>query len=114
MRHMFWCLESGNNLREKISVRFKGRPIPKERAQRGGIHRVGIRNGRATPIRCVETGKTYDYIGQAAKEIGVHPSSLSEAISEKYKCKGYHWEKINVLICGAIIYGGCYLINLFS
>lgn len=110
-KHLFNQLDIGIQLRKKISGRFKGKPIPKERAQRGGLNRMGVKNGRATAIRCVDTGKEYDCITQAAKELGVNSSSLSEAISEKHKCKGYRWEKINVLICGAVVYGGCYLLG---
>lgn len=94
MKHMFYQLESGLKLREKTSKRLLGKPISKERSSRGGINRRGVRNGRATPIRCIETGVIYDYIKQAAEYIGVKPNTLYEALCENKKCKGYHWEKI--------------------
>lgn len=94
LKHLFSNLESGKTLREKMSKRFLGKKIPKEISQKGGNNRRGVKNGRATKVRCVETNKTYDCIVQAAKEMGVHSSSLSEAIYEKHKCKGYHWEKV--------------------
>lgn len=95
LKHMFWCLDSGKNLREKMSKRFKGKKIPKERAARGASKRRGENNGRAQKIICVETGKVYGCIKFAAEELGVNPSTISGAISENYKVKGYTWRKIN-------------------
>lgn len=58
------------------------------------INRMGTKNGRAQKIMCIETGKVYGCIKFAAEELGVNQSTISGAISENYKVKGYTWRKI--------------------
>ena len=93
LKHLFNKLEKGKELKQRLSKRFKGVSIPKERAKRGALNRMGSKNGRAVKIICIETGKMYDYILQASNEIGVSHSTLSEAVKRGYRCCGYHWRK---------------------
>ncbi len=42
---------------------------------------------------CVETGRVYESIAQAAMTMGITASSLNNALSGRYKTSaGYHWE----------------------
>ena len=44
------------------------------------------------PVLCVETGKKYESLTKAAKDVGRCISALSQAISGKsHVCAGYHW-----------------------
>ncbi len=48
---------------------------------------------RAKKVLCVETGKVYESIIEAARHIGACPSSITLACSGKQKtAKGYHWQ----------------------
>ena len=94
LKHMFWCLDSGKALRQKMSKRFKGKKIPKERVARGASKRRGENNGRAQKIICVETGKVYKCIKYAAEELKMLASGISSAIAKREKYKGFTFRKI--------------------
>lgn len=50
------------------------------------------------PVVCVETGRVFPSISDAAKFIGADKKNLSAVLSPKsYKktCRGFHWEKYN-------------------
>lgn len=94
LKHMFWCLDSGKELRRKMSKKFKGKKIPRERVIRGASKRIGENNGRAQKIICVETGKVYNCIKYAAEEIKGLPGGISLAIAKGKKYKGFTFRKI--------------------
>lgn len=98
LKHLFNVLDSGKELKQKVSERFKDKKVPVERAKRGGKKRTGIKNGRAKAIMCIETGKIYGCGKYAADDIKVLPSSLYEAIKENKKIKGLHFKFIGVVI----------------
>ena len=52
------------------------------------------KNGRSKkPVVCVETGRVYDSIAQAATAVGITASSVSLAVNGLYQtAAGYHWE----------------------
>lgn len=55
----------------------------------------GTRNGRATPIICLETGEVFDYIELAMEKYGV-PNSGSFSVvfrDETRTASGLHWKK---------------------
>lgn len=56
----------------------------------------GENNSRATKIKCVETGKTYDYIKLASEEMGFKSqSSITVALNNPNRTAGgFHWEKV--------------------
>lgn len=93
LKHMYWCLDSGKELRKKMSKNFKGKKIPKEIVERGASKRRGENNGRAQKIICVETGKVYNCIKYAAEELKGLPGEISTAISKKKKYKGFTFRK---------------------
>lgn len=46
------------------------------------------------PVRCVETGQTFETATDAVKAIGgVYVTTLRRAIESGSKCGGYHWER---------------------
>ena len=50
------------------------------------------------PVVCVETGRVFPSISDAAKFVGADKKNLSAVLSPKsYKktCRGFHWEKYN-------------------
>lgn len=49
--------------------------------------------GKKKRVRCVETGKVYESIGDAAKDIGRDRTSLGRALKDARKTSGgFHWE----------------------
>lgn len=57
----------------------------------------GIKNGRATPIICLETGEVFDYIELAMKKYNL-PNSGSFSVvfrDETRTASGLHWKKYN-------------------
>lgn len=94
VKHLFKFLESGKQLKKKISERFKGRKIPKEISRRAAEKRLGTKNGRAQKIICLETGKTYNCIKFAAEELGVKPSTISGSLSGEYKVKELNFRRV--------------------
>ena len=52
------------------------------------------RNGRSKkPVVCVETGRVFESIAQAAMAMGITASCINNALSGKYETSaGYHWE----------------------
>lgn len=60
-------------------------------------HRIKIHNNRR--VRCIETGKEFDSIADAARHIGVCRQFLCKVlnpkIKDKHTAKGFHWEYID-------------------
>ena len=55
-----------------------------------------ISSVHSKPIRCIETGKTYKSIREAATEFGVDSSTIGKCLVGKSKTScGYHWEYIS-------------------
>ena len=52
--------------------------------------RPGLNRG----VRCVETGRIFPSVKEAAKFIGRHPSGISSTVGTRLACGGYHWERI--------------------
>lgn len=54
-----------------------------------------IRKECAKQVRCVETGKVYDAIVDAARELGIGDSHIAQCCKgTRQTCGGYHWEYI--------------------
>lgn len=70
--------------------------------QRYGLHterRVAtyMKNHTKTKksVKCIETGKIYISISEAARDVGVHVSTISDVCNKRPSCfsaAGYHWE----------------------
>lgn len=58
-------------------------------------YKLRLRKPLNKPIRCVETGKEYISITEAAKLLGGNGNVLSTAILRGNRFKGYHFEHIN-------------------
>lgn len=46
-------------------------------------------------VKCIETGKIYISISEAARDVGIHVSTISDVCNHKPSCftaAGYHWE----------------------
>jgi rubrerythrin len=52
-------------------------------------------NQRKKMVRCVENGKVYCSVKDAAEDIGRHDSTISKVIGTKYRAGGYHWEYVD-------------------
>lgn len=49
---------------------------------------------RSTKVKCLETGKVYETMSDAARELNVHPSYISKAIRGKIKNPIRHFELV--------------------
>ena len=55
---------------------------------------VKTTRGKTVAVRCVETGKVYRSIIEAARDVGIERSRISNVIHGRYKTAGgYHWER---------------------
>lgn len=76
-----WCTQSENE-RHKYEVLG---------------YRCPVRTYGLKKVKCIETGKVYKSIAEAAKEHGVAASNIT-AVCQKYPCchtsGGYHWEYV--------------------
>ena len=66
-----------------------------EKKIEGGLHK-GVKNGRATKIRCVETGEVFDYIRLACEKYGIkNQASITFALNNPNRTAyGFHWERV--------------------
>ena len=88
-------------MRKKISKAIKARDRTGERNPNYGNHKL---RGRRTnwrggsppkPIRCVETGITYESVRGAAASLNIDAKNLSKCVNGKRNAAGgYHWEFI--------------------
>lgn len=76
----------GNKWTEEMKINLS------EKRKKNGKSK-GINNGRATKIKCVETGVIYDYIKLACEDLGLKSqASLTIALNNpKRTAGGYHW-----------------------
>jgi hypothetical protein len=84
--------------REKIRAAKLGTKLSEEHKEKvrqanlgkklSAEHRAKIGVSSRKQVQCVETGTTYPSCKAAAEEMGVHPATLSGAISNGWKCKG--------------------------
>lgn len=77
-------------LREAVGDRFnteEARRKQKENTPKGANHH------KATAVRCIETGKIYLTITDAAKEVGCSYTNIAHACrGHQERAKGLHWE----------------------
>lgn len=59
------------------------------------IHKLYcLGRGRIRAIKCLDTGKKYSSITNAAKDIGCSTSEISRAIKRGYNCRGFRFKYI--------------------
>lgn len=51
-------------------------------------------NFRSKKVRCIETGETYDSAQRASLALGLTRNAVCNAIKNRGKVKGFHWEYI--------------------
>lgn len=47
---------------------------------------------KKTPVKCIETGISYDSASEACRLTGIHNSSILRAAKNQLTAGGYHWE----------------------
>ena len=81
--------------RTKISKAHNGKSRTFESRLKQSKSISGDKNHKAKRIRCIETGEVYSHIKLAAREVGVHRSTISSCLSGKSKTAGgFHWEHV--------------------
>lgn len=55
----------------------------------------GEKNGRAKPMRCIETGRIYPTFYELAKELGFSKAYISKRMKTNKEIGGFHYELIN-------------------
>jgi len=56
-----------------------------------------ISNGARYPVQCIETGKVYDYIVDAAKDTGANAMVIGRIVNGRPKARtsgGFHWRAV--------------------
>lgn len=116
-RHNMYGVSKSEETREKIRAAQVGRPKapetcqhmsdaaklrwrPENQAEREHLREINIggNHPQARPVRCVETGQTYDAARSAARAVGVGSSSIVRCCKGQRKtAAGYHWEYVEVV-----------------
>lgn len=55
----------------------------------------GIKNGRARPLRCIETGEIFETGRELAKKLGLSKCTVSTYMGRGKTINGLHYEYIN-------------------
>lgn len=50
---------------------------------------------RACSVRCLETNEIYATMSSAGKAVGVSTASIHQAVKNRTRAAGYHWERVN-------------------
>lgn len=96
-RNSFYGKHHTDESKQKISASKKGQ-LPWTAGQAWSDENIQkIRLGQKTrkPIRCIETGKCYDSIRHACKQLNLSNGNLGRALRGlAHTCGGFHWEYI--------------------
>ena len=66
------------------------------RTERSSKNRMGSKNGSSKKVVCVETGRVYETMKQAAEKLGLNRHNISQCCRGCQKtCGGFHWEYYN-------------------
>lgn len=58
-------------------------------------NKSGIKNGRAKPIRCIETGEIFETCQALAQKLGIRKSIISRFMNGNHRHLGLHYEYID-------------------
>lgn len=94
---------SRKNLRALARARphlFQGRPASDlnqllcdhHLAEQLSEHHQRLRQGARSRIKCLDTGRVYPSMADAAKKLFVHRQALSKAMREDRPCLGMRWQ----------------------
>lgn len=64
----------------------------------------GIKNGRAKPVRCIETGEIFETCQALAKKLGIRKGIISRFMQGSKKHLGLHYEYVDK---GELLHGTC-------
>jgi len=74
------------------------------RSEKYRANKRGIKNGRAKPIRCIETGEIFMTCQDLAKKPGIQKSIITQFMKNNQRHLGLHYEYVNK---GEITNGTC-------
>lgn len=80
-----WCTTSENNLHAYQIGLKKYRPLHYK-------GKFGKDHNRSKSVKCVETGKTYGSMSEAARILNIDRSSIGWSVRNKKSIFGMHWE----------------------
>lgn len=81
--------------RRNISLSLRGHSISPDTRRRISEALKGRRcRWLLKPVRCIETGREWRSMADAAREMGVSSNSISQAVARGWRCKGNHFELI--------------------
>lgn len=84
----FWNKHHTDETKAKISKIHKGKKIPKEVRKR-------MSESHFKPVRCVETGKEYPSIKEAARQLNLHEQNINACCKGRVKTTGgLHFEYV--------------------
>ena len=97
-----WTVEQKKAQSEKIKGRYCGENNPMygrkhsaDELHKMSVQNVGSKNPNSKKIRCIETGKIYDCIKDAATEMKTSQSNLSACLKGNTRtAAGFRWEYI--------------------
>ena len=95
-----WCKEHSDWLKNKWETDGEYRKFWQERMSGEnnyfyGKAFSGDKNGHATKVKCIETGKIYTTIKEAAKENNTSRQNISHVLNGRQETAGgYHWEYV--------------------
>ena len=95
--------QMSDDFREKCRIANEGKEIPSEIRQKisNTFKEKGINRGASNPmskkVKCLETGKIYDTLSEAAKDAGVSVSTVSKCVNGGNTIGIYHWEIYSVI-----------------
>ena len=56
---------------------------------------IECKNLRLRKVKCIETGKVFESVTDAAKYVKGETSNISKCCkNSRYMCKGYHWQYV--------------------
>lgn len=88
--------ETRNKIRQGLQGKEKSELHKKRLSEARKGKYMGKDNAIAESVRCIETGKIYECMSEADRELQVALGSVSKCIAGKQKSvKGYHFERVN-------------------
>lgn len=85
VENLEWCTRSENEQHKYKVLNYKGTAFGK----------YGKNNPLSKPVKCLETGRIFDSLEIAARELNLYSSNISRVCKgERNTTGGYHWKLI--------------------
>lgn len=82
-----------DDVKERISEAMKGRKVGEETRRKIGESKAGSKNYNSKRVQCIETGKIYGSITDAANDTGVGKYGISKnCLGRALSAGGLHWK----------------------